>query len=251
MNIVLMANYRPGLETAAFLREQGETVSRLYVLDTTSEINRRIINASGVETTRLFSATDLDDPAHMRTLVDERNDCIITVYWPYLLSKVLLDSVRFTVNFHPALLPVNAGWYPHVHSLLDGSPCGVTLHAMTEGADVGPIWAQKPVPMTPYDTAGTLYERLQDEIISLFKESWRGIASGEITPREQDLSRRVYHRKSEIEKLDRIDLDKEYKARDLIRLLRARTFGSRGFAYYVEGGEIVHVNLQLGPSDTF
>jgi len=46
------------------------------------------------------------------------------------------------VNVHISLLPWNRGSDPNFWSWLTGTPKGVTLHAMSEGIDEGPIWAQ-------------------------------------------------------------------------------------------------------------
>lgn len=64
------------------------------------------------------------------------------------------------LNLHTSYLPWNRGAYPNVWSILDGSPAGVTLHRVDAGWDTGPIIAQRRVPVEPWDTAGTLYEKL-------------------------------------------------------------------------------------------
>jgi len=158
---------------------------------------------------------------------------------------VLATARVGTVNFHPALLPINRGWYPHVHNILDGSPAGVTLHAMDAGADTGPIWAQRMVEVRPTDVASTLYERLQDEIVDLFRETWPQIVAGEIAPHPQREESAIYHRKSEIDHLDQIDLDAPTTARQVIDRLRARTFGERGFAWFETDARRIHVRIEL------
>ena len=79
--------------------------------------------------------------------------------------KEIFSSVETTVNFHPALLPINRGWFPHVHSLIDGSKAGVTLHQIAEGADTGLIWVQEEEKIISTDTAIIkLYNPLPDNI---------------------------------------------------------------------------------------
>ena len=195
----------------------------------------------------MHEAAALRDPEHVAALAALGPDFIVTVYWAHLIStEVIATARRGTVNFHPALLPVNRGWYPHVHSIVDGSPTGVTLHAVDAGADTGPIWAQREVPLTPYDTAGTIYARLQDEIVALFRETWPAIVMGELVPVPQDDARAVYHDNSEVDALDELRLDDVMRVGDVIDRLRARSFGSRGFAWYEVDGERVYANLRLG-----
>jgi methionyl-tRNA formyltransferase len=205
------------------------------------------VAASGCEPGAVHEAPSLVDPEHVAALAALGPDFIVTVYWAHLIStEVIAAARRGTVNFHPALLPVNRGWYPHVHSIVDGSPTGVTLHAVDAGADTGPIWAQREVPLTPYDTAGTIYARLGDEIVALFRETWPAIVAGELEPVPQDDARAVYHDRSEVDALDELRLDDVMRVGDVIDRLRARSFGARGFAWYEVDGERVYANLRLG-----
>ena len=61
----------------------------------------------------------------------------------------------------------------------------------------------------------------------------------------------VHHKKSELDQLDFLDLDKEYKAKDLINLLRSRTFGTTGYAYFLHNGKKVYLNLRLSFNKEF
>ncbi len=246
VKVVLMANYWPGLETTRFFAESEDEIVRLYIDKPGAPYAVQIVDASGLLEDKIFAADAIYDLDHVDRLKEIDFDFIVTVYWPYLLKRDVFSQAKVgTVNFHPALLPINRGWYPHVHSILDGSPTGVTLHDIDEGADTGPIWVQKATPLEPADTAKTIYDRLQREIVELFKASWPGIKSGEIKRTPQDESKAVYHSKRDVDYLDCIDRDKTYQGRDLINLLRARSFGDRAFAWFEEGGERYYVNLRL------
>ena len=250
--VVLMANYKPGLEVCRILREMGDEIVRLYVADPESELAQETIRLSWLPEGRIFEGTALRDPEHVEGLRTEPVDFIITVYWPYLLKQdVFGHARRGTVNFHPALLPINRGWYPHVHSLLDGSPCGVTLHQIDAGIDTGPIWSQRVVSISPFDTAKTLYDRLQTEIVLLFRDEWPKIRRGESRPYHQDEAKAVYHKKAEIGALDEINLSRSYTGQELVNLLRARSFGELGFAFFEDEGQKVYLNLRLSPTREF
>lgn len=250
--IALFANAQPGVLIAEYLQQQSDdTVQALYLCDHYPAINTEIKTASGLTSTQIFDGHAVDDPAHLKWFKAQHFDAIICVYWPYLLKLEVFAGVPVTVNFHPALLPINRGWFPHVHSILDGSPTGVTLHAIDANADTGPIWVQKEVPLKPTDTAKSIYDRLQQEIVALFKATWPGIKNGKLTPYPQDASKAVYHSKKEIAALDAIDLNKKYSGRELIALLKARSFGNKGFAYFEENGEKVYLNLRLSHSNHF
>jgi methionyl-tRNA formyltransferase len=248
--IILMANDKPGVLIAKFLKESGDNIVRLYLHDESArKLSDDIINNAGCN--EIFYAKDLKDKDHISTIPKLDADFIITVYWGYLLSPEVFNAVKDTVNFHPAYLPINRGWYPHVHSMIDGSMLGVTLHRVDDGADTGPIWVQKKVELSPYDTAKTIYDRLQLEIVELFQNNWGKIKSGVLDPIPQDNSKAVYHKKKELENLDCIDLENKIKIKDLINLLKARSFGNLGFAFYNENGKNIYLNLRLSDSIHF
>jgi methionyl-tRNA formyltransferase len=252
--IALFASHTPGLEVATFLakRSQQDQVCALYVTGEQPENDKRIIEILNLEEKNVFIGNEaILHPEHIEWFKNQKFDVIICVYWPWLLKKEIFKSVDKSINFHPALLPVNRGWFPHVHSLIDGSKTGVTLHKIEEEADTGPIWAQKEVEIKPTDTAKEIYNRLQQEIVDLFVDKWDQIKTNEIDATPQDESSAIYHAKNEINDLDLIELSKNYSARDLINLIRARSFGNLGFAYYEENGKQIFLKLSLSESTKF
>lgn len=253
--IALFANDYVGLEICKFLRASGDEIVKLYIHDVDKQkLVSEIIQASGCSKKDIVIATETDMPEKIAELKVAQPDFIITVYWAYLLKpQVFKIAKQGTINFHPAPLPINRGWYPHVHSILDGSPTGVTLHTLAEDADTGLIWAQKLVPLFNLDTAGDIYKRLQEAIIQLFKDKWAKIKTAKIQPIPQDHNKNGnYHKKSEMEVLDQIDINQVVKAKDLINKLRARTFGKKGFAYFLDNnGEKIYVQIRLNKSSDF
>jgi methionyl-tRNA formyltransferase len=251
--IILMASQEIGVSVAKYLHKEGlDEISALYLSGEDVELDQRLIQAAAIAPDRVFSPDCLKDPAHLAWLKAEGCDFVISIYWPHFIRNDVLDLVgQHSVNFHPALLPFNRGSFPHLFVLLENSPCGVTLHQVTSKLDAGPIWAQKEVAVLPEDTGGSLYWRLQKEILSLFKEKWPVIRMGQIKPVEQDESKASSHRASEIRKHNVIDLDKTYTGREWMNLLRSRSIGRYGFAYFEEAGKTIYANLRLGLDEDF
>lgn len=180
---------------------------------------------------------------------DERPDWLITVYWPELVPEELIACAKQgTVNFHPSLLPLNRGWHPYVHNILEGSPAGVTLHELAKKADSGRVWAQSEVKVLPWDTAWTLRHRLGDALIMLFRKTWPEIADGIVRPTPQDEGKATYHKRSEVLGDHPFDLDAPTTMREALRTLRAYSYGSMGYACYDEGGRRIYVKAELGPT---
>ena len=250
--IALFANHLPGLEVAKYLSDhKSSEISVLYLSDQNKENDKEIELISKVNKDNIFRGNTVKDDDHIKWFIDQKFDAIICVYWPWLLKKEIFSSVQTTLNFHPALLPINRGWFPHVHSLIDGSKAGVTLHQIADGADTGSIWIQEEEKILPTDTAKSIYLRLQEKIVKLFIENWDKIISGQIQTTIQNENLAIYRPKKAIEKVDFIDVNQKMCVKDLINLLRARSFGDLGFAYIEEDNEKVFLNLRLSKEVKF
>ena len=254
VKVALFANGLVGLEVTRFLVKNNEKIVKLYLHDPNNQrYAKEIIKSSKCSDENIILASNIYKEKNIEKLKNANPDFIITVYWSHILKPILFNIAKIgSINFHPALLPINRGWYPHVHSIVTGNPFGVTLHCLEEKPDAGPIWVQKEVFMQETDTAFEIYLKLQKEIIKLFKNNWSKIKNGLIKPYKQDETKAIYHRKNEIDNLDYIDINKSYKARELINILRARSYGKKGFAYYEnDKGEKIYLNLSLNKKIDF
>lgn len=66
------------------------------------------------------------------------------------------------INVHPSLLPKYPGLEAWKQALVAGETLtGCTVHYVDEGMDTGEIIAQRPVPILPDDTPGSLHARIQ------------------------------------------------------------------------------------------
>src|SRR5205823_2904000 len=158
----------------------------------------------------------------------------LSVLFDYILSgKFLALFPRGCLNLHPALLPYNRGEYPNVWSIVEGTPSGVTLHYIDEGIDTGDIIAQKAVPVDPVDTGETLYRKLEQASVVLFKETWPHVCAGRAPRIPQILTTGTQHKRRDVETIDEIDLNRSYIAGDLINILRSRTFPPYRGAYFI------------------
>ncbi len=244
--IALFANSLAGLEVAKFLDKEDQIVL-LFLADQYPDLDEKIMNSLTNKVNVEVHYGDMrNDIAKFVELIENAKiEAGITVYWPYLLPMAVIERCGLTVNFHPALLPLNKGWHPHVYNILEGSPAGVTLHQLSEAVDGGNIWAQKELSVFPWECAGDLYRRLQSEIVELFKKKWPHIKKGDITPYPQTGEKGTYNSKSRIDSLDRLNLDDETSFGQFINLLRARTFGEKGYAYYETNGVKVSIRVIL------
>jgi methionyl-tRNA formyltransferase len=173
----------------------------------------------------------------------------VSVLFGYLLRAPIRELLpQGCVNLHPAYLPWNRGAYPNVWAILDRTPAGVALHWIDDGVDTGDLIARRELPVAPEDTGESLYRRLEDSAFDLFRETWPLVRAGR-APREPQEKGGSVHRVRDVEAVDEIDLDRTYRARDLIDLLRARSFPPYAGAFFRDRGRRIYLELTLRPEE--
>jgi methionyl-tRNA formyltransferase len=252
MKIALFASNAVGREVARFLGAEGEPPACL-ILDSHDPggLNAQIVEGSGVAGAgAIFSSDSLGEPRTLEALRGLGLDLAILAWWPYIIKGELISISRLgCLNFHPSYLPYNRGKHYNFWALVEGAPFGVTLNWVGDGVDCGDIAFQSRVETTWEDTGATLYHKAQQEIVRLFKESYPAIKGGNIPRVPQDLECGSFHFARELEEASRIALDKTYTARDLLNLLRARTFPPHPGAWFVDGGKKYEVRVEIKKID--
>ncbi len=164
-------------------------------------------------------------------------DLGILAWWPRILKGPLLDIPRNGfVNTHPSLLPFNRGKHYNFWAIVEENPFGVTLHRANSGIDTGEIIAQNVIEYDWTDNGETLYRKAQGEMVKLFQETYPLLRNEAIASQSQNLESGSFHRASELDAASCIKLDREYPARALLNLLRARTFEGYPGCWFEEDG---------------
>lgn len=245
MRVVLFANGRVGLGVARFLAERDDAdVVALVLHDDDSARQRAAIRAC-LPDAAVVKASRLRDEAPVELLRGFTPELGVSAYFGHILRRPILDVFpRGVVNLHPSYLPWNRGAHTNVWSIVERTPAGVSLHVVDEGVDTGPLIARREVPVHPTDTGRSLYLRLEEAALALFSAAWPSLADGSATATAQPEGGSL-HRARELTSRDRIDLDARYTARELIDLLRARTFPPHAGAWFEEDGVRVQVRVEL------
>jgi len=247
MRIFFLGNNWVGWKTLQYLRERNEDIVGLAVHP---EGNRRyykeIVAAAETAPERIFDGSQLKSEVVLRRIESLKPDIGLSILFGYILSSEFINLfTKGIVNLHPSFLPYNRGQYPNVWSIIEGTPSGVTLHHLDEGIDTGDIIAQQEVQTESTDTGETLYRKLESVSIRLFQEYWPLIREGKEPRRPQAGLKGTYHITKDVEKIDEIHLDREYRARDLLNVIRARTFPPYKGAYFWNGKERIYLRIQL------
>jgi methionyl-tRNA formyltransferase len=189
-------------------------------------------------------------PEGIARLAELRLDYVVGVHFPYVVPPEVLALPRGGVlNLHPALLPYNRGWHTPSWAILDGTPVGATLHFMDSGVDTGDIVHQRELDVRPDDTANSLYARLLDLEVDVFRAAWPALAAGRHTRTPQGPGGTT-HRKSDLHHpaVQRIELDEPTTARALLDRLRALTTNDPAEAAYFEVGDTRYrVRVEITP----
>jgi len=247
MRIFYLANNRVGSEALSWLRDQGENIVGLAI----HPLERRrfgdeILSAIDLAPEFIFDGSQLGQAEIVSQIGALHPDIALSVYFGYILKPMFIETFPLgVINLHPSYLPYNRGANPNIWSILDGTPTGATLHYVDPGIDTGDVIARRRIDVEPIDTGKSLYHRLETCCIELLADTWPLIRDGDAGRIPQDRRSGSEHRTRDALQIGRIDLDRDYTARELIDLVRALTFPPYPGAYFVEEGRKVYLRLQL------
>ena len=173
-------------------------------------------------------------------------DLIFMLWFPTIVKKLSLNSVNIGfINLHPSFIPHNRGMHPYYWSIVDNTPAGTTIHFIDENIDEGKILFQKKIDVSITDTGESLYYKNLTETINLFKENYLNILNSNYKLKKVDNSKGSFHLSKDIEKHSKIDLNKEYKAIDLINIIRARSFNGGNSSYFTHNDKKYKININI------
>ena len=237
MKIVLLANQTVGHEILKFMLASHRSDLSLVVCMSDDEIYRL------AKSNNIVSEICINNEELHTVLNDLDFDIGIMAWWPFILQTKNISKANYGfINTHNSLLPNNRGKHPYFWAIIEELPYGVTLHWVDEGIDTGAIISQKPINITWEDNSDTVYQRSQNEMISLFKSTYPMLRD-KTADTVQQSSLGTFHYSTELEKMREIDLNKSYKARHLLNLLRATTSSSNKFksSYFRDGNNVYRV----------
>lgn len=252
MKLLLLVDYPAGYEITKFLNDKKENIVAAFVppSGTRNYLNKgypeKILKVLSLPKEKIFKGESIENKEVLDKVKKLNPDLAISILWNSLLKPEFIDiPTKGCINLHFSYLPYNRGYNPNVWPIIDKTPAGVTIHYIDSGADSGDIITQSKLKIDSTDTGETLYKKIVDEAVKLFKKTWPKIKNGDINKKKQKVKYPA-HKKNDLEKIDKIDLNKSYLAEDLINILRARTFHPFPSAYFIDkDGKKVYVRIQL------
>ncbi len=133
-------------------------------------------------------------------------DAAVVVAYGLILPQVILDAPKLgCMNIHGSILPRWRGAAPIQRAIMAGDEMtGVQAMVMEAGLDTGPVLATEQTRIFPFDTAGSLHDRLAGLAADLAPRALEGWAQGDLVPVEQDEEGVTYAHKlgSEDQRID-------------------------------------------------
>lgn len=196
--------------------------------------------------TEKFRDEDWIRPLKVNNEVDvlsREYDMIFSIHCKQMFPAALVKKVK-CINVHSGLNPYNRGWFPQVFSILNGMPCGASIHEIDEELDHGPVICQKEVRIESWDTSLTAYEKILEAEMELLTEHIENILNEtyEVIAKEEG----NLNLKKDFDDLCHLDLDEEDTFQSHINQLRALTHGDYANAFFTdENGDKVYLKLIL------
>lgn len=170
-------------------------------------------------------------------------DLLFSLHCKQIFPADLVQGIK-CINIHPGLNPYNRGWFPQVFSIINGLPCGATIHEIDKDLDHGAIIAQKAIDIKPWDTSLSAYNKTLDVELELLDQYLVPILSDNYTtsiPAEGNVNL-----KKDFNALCEINLQDSDTFLNHINRLRALTHGEYMNAYFIdEEGNKVYLKLSL------
>lgn len=172
-------------------------------------------------------------------------DYILSLHSKQIFPKELVNSEK-CINIHPGLNPYNRGWFPHIFSIINGLPCGVTIHWMDEKIDHGKIIIQEEVKMIEWESSENLYSRILEKELIILKTYLNKILSNKIKcteyfPKEEG----NMNTKKDFQKLCKIDLEEKVTMKEAINKLRALSYENYKNAYIETKNGKIYLSLKM------
>ena len=229
----LLANYPDDIEVIACVNED-------------SVIYKDLLQSNLGFSKKVIFDKDLNETETIDLLRERNLDYIILAWWPKIIKEPILSIPKIGIlNFHPSLLPYNRGKNYNFWSIVEESPFGVSIHFVNKAIDGGDIIFQHKIEKSWEDTGATLFEKAQYEMLKLFKSNYGKIRDGEYTPIKQLPGTGSFHLSKELNSASFIELDKTYTAKELLNIIRARTFPPHPAAWFESDGVKYEVRIEI------
>jgi methionyl-tRNA formyltransferase len=197
MRIGWIGFHMEGIPALEAILQQGTRVQAVITLKPESAAKRS--GAADYQTLcRRFSlplheVTNINEPGSIELLRKMDLDLLIVLGWTQILKPEALRTAKIgVIGAHASLLPRNRGRAPVNWVILRGEQqTGNSLIWLAEHVDSGDIIDQTIIPITPYDTCATIYQRVADSNKEMILKTITKLMKGERPGKPQKSSNEI------------------------------------------------------------
>ncbi|WP_462318702.1 methionyl-tRNA formyltransferase [Marinilabilia sp.] len=132
---------------------------------------------------KVLQPEKLKSPDFLDELAALKADLQVVVAFRMLPEVVWNMPPKGTFNLHASLLPEYRGAAPINWAVINGEKkTGVTTFFLKHEIDTGDIIFQEEVPILPYDTAGTIHDKLMVKGAELVVKTVEAVSKNEVNP---------------------------------------------------------------------
>lgn len=192
MRIVFVGCVKEGWECCSALLHDGVEISA--VITFVDEIRERLsggvpfdslASRFGVPLYKVQSINASETVDLLRRLAP---DLLIVIGWTEILRREALSIPTVgCIGMHASLLPRYRGGAPVNWAIINGETAtGNTMFFLDAGVDTGDILAQRPIEIAPYDTCGSVYDKVAQTGIEMLREALPRVIRGQASPLPQE-----------------------------------------------------------------
>lgn len=245
-SIGVFANDEVGNKTIEFLFENFFEDVKFVVCNNEQSLVYQTLIKYNFKSDKIFFNDELKNSAVISKLFSYEVELILLAWWPFIIKEPVLSIPKIgVINFHPSLLPYNRGKNYNFWTIVEDSPFGVSIHFVDEKIDAGDIIFQAEIKKDWTDTGESLYKKAKEAMLNLFYDKYKEIRDGKYNRIPQDQSKVSFRLANEMIKLSKIELDTTYTARELLNLLRAKSFPPYPGIWFEENGEKYEVVINI------
>ena len=144
--------------------------------------------------TPLLKLNHINDPVVANILLKYEIDWLFIIGWSQIASVELISIPhKGIIGAHPTLLPKGRGRAAIPWAIIKGlDKTGVTFFKIDEGVDTGEILDQIEIPISKYENATSLYDKVNTAHVDLIKQIWPKLIKGSIDGIKQDETLATY-----------------------------------------------------------
>jgi methionyl-tRNA formyltransferase len=209
--------------------------------------NKKIFDQFPVKKIVFEKKTKIENWKLINNSIKSNNIKALLLLWcPYIVpNNVCKINDLQIINVHPSYLPYGRGKDANFWSIVENETYGVSIMEVNKEIDSGNYFIRKKINYNYLDNGFSLYKIALKEIKLLFKNNIFNILDKKIISKKQNLTIGSYHKRKDMKNISEIKLNKLYKAKDLINILRAKMFPNHSSAFFVHNKKKYFLKIKI------